>query len=73
MRFQTDQKIRTLSVDKAKELAAVDPDYGIRDLYNAIHSENYPSWTFYLQIMTMEQAKSEKFNVFDLTKVSMLK
>ncbi|RXG59650.1 Catalase, partial [Armadillidium vulgare] len=34
---------------KAKKMAAVDPDFSIRDLYNAIASGNFPSWTFYIQ------------------------
>lgn len=67
--YKTDQKIKNLAVDKANELAASDPDYGIRDLYNAIAKKNYPSWTFYIQIMTFDQAKSCSFNPFDVTKV----
>jgi catalase len=66
---KTDQKIKNLDVDRAKELAASDPDYSIRDLYNAIAAGNYPSWTFYIQIMTFKQAEKFRFNPFDVTKV----
>ncbi|KAL3206741.1 hypothetical protein MRX96_039949 [Rhipicephalus microplus] len=32
-------------------------------------ADDIPSWTFYVQIMTFEQAKTWKYNPFDLTKV----
>lgn len=54
-------------------MASSDPDYGIRDLYNAIHRGDYPSWTLYLQIMTIEEAKTYHYNPFDMTKVIFLK
>lgn len=67
--FKTDQGIRNLDVAKADELASSDPDYAIRDLFNAIKNGNYPSWSMYLQVMTFDQAKKYKYNPFDLTKV----
>ncbi|XP_058796800.1 catalase [Phymastichus coffea] len=67
--YKTDQKIQNLFQDKADQLASSDPDYSIRDLYNAIASDNYPSWTFYIQVMTASQAESFRWNPFDLTKV----
>ncbi|RWS23293.1 catalase-like protein [Leptotrombidium deliense] len=35
-----------------------DPDYAIRDLFNAIASKNFASWTFSVQIMTNQQAEN---------------
>lgn len=67
--YKTDQGIKNVPVEKANELAGSDPDYSIRDLYNAIESGNYPSYTFYIQVMTFKQAETWKFNPFDLTKV----
>ncbi|KAL2722524.1 catalase [Vespula squamosa] len=67
--YKTDQGIKNLAVDKAAELSSSDPDYSIRDLYNAIATGNYPSWTFYIQVMTEEEAKNFKWNPFDVTKV----
>ncbi|XP_045784256.1 catalase [Maniola jurtina] len=67
--YKTDQGIKNLPVDKAGELASTDPDYSIRDLYNAIGRGEFPTWTFYIQVMTMAQAEGCKFNPFDLTKV----
>jgi catalase len=67
--LKTDQGIKNLPVDKAHELASSDPDYSIRDLYNAIANKKFPSWTMYVQIMTYEQAATHKDNPFDVTKV----
>lgn len=66
---KTDQGIKNLSVEEAGRLASTDPDYAIRDLYNAIAKGNYPSWSFYIQVMTFEEAEKFPFNPFDLTKV----
>jgi len=66
---KTDQGIKNLPVDQADKLAGTQPDYSIKDLYNAIATKKYPSWTTYVQIMTYEQAKKHQFNPFDLTKV----
>lgn len=66
---KTDQGIKNLDVSVADKLSGSDPDYSIRDLFNNIAKGNYPSWTFYVQIMTYEQAAKFKFNPFDLTKV----
>lgn len=67
--FKTNQGIKNLSADAAGQLTASDPDYSTRDLYNAIASGNFPSWSFYIQVMTFEQAEKWRFNPFDLTKV----
>jgi catalase len=68
--LQTNQGIKNLLAQKATEVAASDPDYSIRDLHNAIARGQHPSWTFYIQVMTFEQAEKFKWNPFDLTKVS---
>ncbi|XP_043278667.1 catalase isoform X2 [Venturia canescens] len=67
--YKTDQGIRNLLAEKAAELASSDPDYGIRDLYNAIAKGNYPSWTLYIQVMTLKEAETFRWNPFDVTKV----
>lgn len=66
---QTDQGIKNLTVAEADQLTSTDPDYSIRDLYNSIANGNFPSWTFYIQVMTFEQAEKYPWNPFDLTKV----
>lgn len=67
--FKTDQGIKNLDAKRADELAGSDPDYAIRDLYNAIAKGEFPSWSLYIQVMTFEQAEKTSFNPFDLTKV----
>ncbi|PIK56778.1 catalase [Apostichopus japonicus] len=67
--MKTDQGIKNMSGERAGEVASSDPDYAIRDLYNAIADGNFPSWSFYLQVMTFDQAEKFRFNPFDLTKV----
>uniref|UniRef100_A0A8D0A7L4 Catalase n=1 Tax=Sander lucioperca TaxID=283035 RepID=A0A8D0A7L4_SANLU len=67
--YKTDQGIKNLSVEEADCLAATNPDYAIGDLFNAIGNGNYPSWTFYIQVMTYEHAEKFQFNPFDVTKV----
>jgi catalase len=67
--FKSDQGIANLSPAEAGALASSDPDYATRDLFNAIATNQPPSWTVYLQVMTYAQAASAKTNPFDLTKV----
>jgi hypothetical protein len=67
--LQTDQGIRNLSPAKAANISGTDPDYAIRDLYNAIAQRDFPTWSFYIQVMTFEEAEHFKWNPFDLTKV----
>lgn len=58
-----------MDVKRARDLAADDPDYSNRDLFNAIGNGNHPSWTLYIQVMTFEEATNNPFNPFDITKV----
>ncbi|XP_066139107.1 catalase-like [Euwallacea fornicatus] len=73
--YKTDQGIQNYEDPaEAEKVAGEDPDHDIRDLYNSITEANetnkkFPSWTFYIQAMTPEQAKTVKFNPFDITKV----
>jgi catalase len=67
--FISDQGIGYLTQAEADELAGKDSDYHRRDLYNAIGRGEYPSWTLKVQIMPFEDAKTYRYNPFDLTKV----
>ncbi|KAG8590653.1 hypothetical protein GDO81_006829, partial [Engystomops pustulosus] len=60
---KTDQGIRNLTVEEANRLSAEDPDYGIHDLYESIANGKFPSWSFYIQVMTFEQAEKFPFNL----------
>jgi len=67
--FKTDQGIDFLAQEEADRLAGVDGDYHTRDLYDAIERRDHPSWSLKMQIMPFEEAKTYRFNPFDLTKV----
>jgi catalase len=67
--FKTDQGVDFLTQEEADRLAGADGDYHQRDLYDAIERGDHPSWTLHLQVMPFEEAKSYRFNPFDLTKV----
>ena len=67
--FKTDQGIDFLTQEEADRLAGEDGDYHQRDLFNSIEDGNFPSWTLHVQIMPFEDAKTYRFNPFDLTKV----
>jgi catalase len=67
--FISDQGVDFLTQDEADHLAGADGDYHMRDLYQAIARGEYPSWTLKMQIMPFEDAKTYRFNPFDITKV----
>jgi catalase len=67
--FISDQGIEFLTQAEASEIAGQDADYHQRDLFTAIQRGEYPSWTLKAQIMPFEEAKTYRFNPFDLTKV----
>ncbi|MFT8395130.1 catalase [Propionibacterium sp.] len=67
--FHTDQGVENMSNDEAMEITGKNADYHREDLFDAIAENNYPSWTFKVQIMPYEDAEGYRFNPFDLTKV----
>ncbi|WP_010630572.1 catalase KatA [Sporolactobacillus vineae] len=67
--WKTDQGIKNLDVNLAEKLAGENPDYHTQDLFNAIEAGEFPSWTLKVQIMPLEEAKTYRFNPFDVTKV----
>ncbi len=67
--FKTDQGIDFLTQEEADRLAGTDGDYHRRDLFDAIKRGDHPSWSLKMQIMPFEEAKTYRFNPFDLTKV----
>lgn len=67
--FKTDQGVESFTQDEADQMASADTDYHQRDLYEHIEAGDFPSWTLHMQIMPFEEAKTYRFNPFDLTKV----
>ncbi len=67
--FTTQQGIDNLTADEAAQLAGSDADHHIRDLWGHIAEGDFPRWTLSVQVMPYEDAKTYRFNPFDLTKV----
>ncbi len=57
-----------LSNDEAEAIAGADADYYRRDLHEAIERGEFPTWDVYVQVMPYDEAKTYRFNPFDLTK-----
>lgn len=67
--FKSQQGIANLTNEEAAAIIAQDRESHQRDLFENIAKGNFPKWTFCIQIMTLSQAKTHRFNPFDLTKV----
>jgi catalase len=67
--FKTEQGIQNFDGPEAERMRGLDPDVTTRDLHAAIAKGSFPSWRVEVQIMTPEQAKSYRFDPFDVTKV----
>ncbi len=67
--FKTMQGIKNFTNKEANEMKGIDLDHAQRDLVDAIAKKDFPTWALQIQVMTNEQAKTFKFNPFDLTKV----
>ncbi len=67
--FITNQGIKNFKAGEANEMRGIDPDHAQRDLVEAIERKDFPKWMMKIQVMTPEQAKTFKWNPFDLTKV----
>ena len=67
--FHTNQGMRFFTNAEAAEMAGRDADFHRRDLFDAIARRDYPSWTLSAQIMPYAEAKTYRFNPFDLTKI----
>lgn len=67
--FKTEQGIQNLTREEATHLAGEQPDHATKDLYNAIDKGEFPSWRVCVQIMPAKDAKTYRWNIFDITKV----
>ena len=67
--FKTIQGIKNFINQDAAKMKGEDADWAQRDLVNAIDNKDFPKWNLKIQVMTDDQAKSYKWNPFDLTKV----
>jgi catalase len=67
--FHNQQGETNISGAEAARIVAADTDHYLRDLYEAIERGDYPKWTVSVQIMPYAEAKTYRFNPFDLTKI----
>ncbi|MFA4868281.1 MAG: catalase [Pedobacter sp.] len=67
--FKTQQGIRNFTGPEADAMRTTDMDHSQRDLVEAIDRGEFPKWSLKIQVMTEEQAKTFRWNPFDLTKV----
>jgi catalase len=67
--FKTQQGIANLTNAEAEEIVGKDREASQRDLFEHIQNGDFPRWTMYVQIMPEADAKTYRFNPFDLSKV----
>ena len=67
--FKSMQGIENYTNAEAAEVVGRDREASQRDLFENIANGNFPRWRFCVQIMPESEAKSYRFNPFDLTKV----
>ncbi len=66
--FHSDQGVENMSGEEAERLAGSDAEYHRRDLFDAIEAGEHPSWKLSVQVMAYDDAKTYRYNPFDLTK-----
>ncbi|WP_010146578.1 catalase [Serinicoccus profundi] len=67
--WHSDQGVANITNEEAERLAGADADHHRRDLFEAIDRGDHPSWTLSVQVMPYDEAKTYRYNPFDLTKV----
>lgn len=69
LHFKTEQGIDNFTREEAERMRGTDPDCATRDLHESIARREFPSWRLEIQYITPEQAKTYRFDPFDVTKV----
>jgi len=67
--FTSNQGNKEMGGAEAELIAGADADYYRRDLHDAIEAGDFPSWDVHVTPMPHEEAKTYRFNLFDLTTV----
>ncbi|KAI3382678.1 hypothetical protein SNEBB_003901 [Seison nebaliae] len=67
--FHTNHDIKNLSPQDAKRIAAIDPDYHSRSLYERLAVGEQVSWTVYVQIMNSDEMQNSEVNPLDIVQV----
>jgi len=50
-------------------LKADNKDYATQDLFESIQKGNFPSWTFYVQLIPEAEGEKYRYDIYDITKV----
>ena len=66
--FHTQQGMEFFTNEEAALMAGADAEFHRRDLFDSIKDGDYPKWTMSVQVMPYEDAKTYRYNPFDLTK-----
>lgn len=69
LHFKTESGIKNFTAEEAAAVAAKDPDFATRDLFNHIQGGGIAAWRVCAQIMPYEDAWTYRINPFDVTKV----
>ena len=67
--YKTDQGIKNFTGEEAAEMGKQNKDWSTHDLAAEIEKGNYPSWTWYAQVMPIADSESYRFDVLDITKI----
>ena len=66
--FKTDQGIKNFTRDEAKATAGFNAYYSSQDLYESIERGDYPSWTWYVQVIPEAEGDKYRWDIYDVTK-----
>ena len=67
--FKSDQGVKNFTPEEQDQMTLKDMHFSTSDLYNEIEKKNFPSWTWFVQLMPEKDAASYRFDVLDITKV----
>lgn len=67
--FKSDLGNKTLPFEEAVKLSGTDVDYHSKDLFDAIQRHEFPTWTWYVQLIPEKEGLAYKWDIFDATKV----
>jgi catalase len=67
--FKTVQGIENFADEQAREMVVAEPDFHLRDLFDAIKRGDAPEWRLEVQVMPFDDAADYRFNPFDVTQV----
>ncbi|XP_047991428.1 peroxisomal catalase 1-like [Leguminivora glycinivorella] len=68
-KFMTEQGLELLTERAAIIIRAYDPDYSVRDLYDAIATGNYPSWRLDMDVIPKANITKLNYNPFDMLRL----